>query len=234
MERFLNEETIQGSRTRVRRVKRVLYGLVILTAALFTALCLLTHTGNARTMLFLTIASTVLLGWGIIALWLFAAEPMKAEEQHLTGLAAAEPENREGLFSLDSDVFRIPKSVRVRKARLETDDDTLSLNLNDKLTDKMPPDGSRVRVLTARKFIIGLETLESGPADAPRRKSSGAKKILHALGRFFLPAVLWAMMAALVTGFVFNQITDTSPENKIVLYADCELQNAHWTVRSGW
>ena len=34
------------------------------------------------------------------------------------------------------------------------------------------------------------------------------------------------MMAALVTGFVFNQITDTSPENKIVLYADCELQNA--------
>ena len=43
MERFLNEETIQGSRTRVRRVKRVLYGLVILTAALFTALCLLTN-----------------------------------------------------------------------------------------------------------------------------------------------------------------------------------------------
>ena len=226
MERFLNEETIQGSRTRVRRVKRVLYGLVILTAALFTALCLLTHTGNARTMLFLTMASTVLPGWGIIALWLFAAEPMKAEEQHLTGLAAVEPESREGLFFLDSDVFRIPKSVRVRKVRLETDDDTLSLNLNDKLTDKMPPDGSRVRVRIARKFITGLEVLESGPAEAPRRKSSGARKIFHALGRFFLPAVLWAMMAALVTGFVFNQITDTSPENKIVLYADCELQNA--------
>ena len=136
MENFLNDDTIQGSRTRVRRVKRVLYGLAILTVALFAALCLLTHTGNARTMLFLTMASTVLPGWGIIALWLFAAEPMKAEEQHLTGLAAVEPESREGLFFLDSDVFRIPKSVRVRKVRLETDDDTLSLNLNDKLTDK--------------------------------------------------------------------------------------------------
>ena len=28
------------------------------------------------------------------------------------------------------------------------------------------------------------------------------------------------------TGFVFNRITDTAPENKIVLFADCEVQNA--------
>ena len=226
MECFLNDETIQDSRIRVRRVKRILYGLVVLTLALLVVLCLLTHTGNARTMLFITMLSMVLLGWGIIALWMFAAEPMKAEEQHLTGLAAAEPECREGLFFLDSDVFRIPKSVRVRKVRLETGEEPLSLNLNDRLTGKMPPDGSRVRVRTARKFITALEVLESGPACDPRRKSTGVNKVLRGSGRFFLPAVLWAMTAVLFTGFVFNQITDTSPENKIVLYADCELQNA--------
>ena len=226
MECFLNDETIQDSRIRVRRVKRILYGLVVLTLALLVVLCLLTHTGNARTMLFITMLSMVLLGWGIIALWMFAAEPMKAEEQHLTGLAAAEPECREGLFFLDSDVFRIPKSVRVRKVRLETGEEPLSLNLNDRLTGKMPPDGSRVRVRTARKFITALEVLESGPACDPRRKPTGVNKVLRGSGRFFLPAVLWAMTAVLFTGFVFNQITDTSPENKIVLYADCELQNA--------
>ena len=34
----------------------------------------------------------------------------------------------------------------------------------------------------------------------------------------------------MVTGFVFNQITDTAPANKIVIYADCEVQNAPETA----
>ena len=226
MERFLNEEAIQHSKSRARRVSRIFFALAALMLILFTALCLLTRTGNARRMLYLTMGCMALAGWGLIALWMFAVKHARAEEQHLTGLAAAEKSIREGLFFLDTDSFRIPKSVRVRKVRLETETEVLSLNLNDQLTGRMPPDGSLVRVETARKFITGMEVLESGSGQAERPKTSRSGNVFRTLGNFFLPAVLWAMIAMVFTGFVFNQITDTAPENKIVLFADCGIQNA--------
>ena len=78
----------------------------------------------------------------------------------------------------------------------------------------------------ARKFITGLEVLSPGPEQAARPKPSRLRKVLRALGRFILPALLWAALAMIFTGFVFNQITDAAPADKIVIYADCELQNA--------
>ena len=226
MEHFLNEEAVQRSRARVRRYKRLFCALIVLALVFFVVLCLLTRTGNARTMLYLAMAGMVLAGWGLILLWQFAVEPAQAEEKHLSGLAELEPEIREGRFSLTGDAFRIPRSVRIRKVRLETEEETLSLNLNERLADRMPPNGSLVRAEIARKFIIGLEVLEAGALPAVRPKSSRLRKAFRALGRFFLPAVLWAMLAVLFTGFVFNQITDTAPANKIVIYADCEVRNA--------
>ena len=226
MERFLNEEAIHSSQRRVRRIVRLFFALAALMLILFVTLCLLTRTGNARFMLFLTVICMVLMGWVLIFLWQFVLEPARSEKQHLEGLAAVEPETREGRFFLRADSFRIPKSVRVRKVRLETEDEILSLNLNEKLADRMPPDGSLVRVETARKYITGMEVLETGPRETPRPKPSRLKNIFHALGRFFLPAALWAVMALIFTGFVFSGITDTVPENKIVLYADCEVRSA--------
>ena len=226
MERFLNEEAVQRSRIRVRRYTVILCVLAALSLVCFVVLCLMTRTGNAQTMLFLAMACSILAGCGIIALWLFALEPARSEERHLTGLAALDPEVREGRFFMTGDHFRIPRSVRIRKVRLDTEAEALSLNLNDRLADRMPPDGSLVRIEVARKFITGLEVLETGSEQGSRSKPSGVRKILRAFGRFFLPAVLWTMLAMLFTGFVFNQITDTSPESKIVIYADCEIRNA--------
>ena len=226
MEYFLNKETVQASQTRVRRLSRILFCLIGLTAAVFIALCLLTRTGNARVMLLAAMAAAVLGGFAVIAVWMFGYEPAKAEERHLTGLTEAASEIREGRFFPDSDVFRIPKSVRVRKIRLETDSGALSLNLNDKLTDRIPPAGSLVRAAVARKFITGIEVLEEGTGKLSVSRNSVLRNAVHVLGRFFLPAVLWIMVAVLFTGFIFNQITDTAPKNKLVLYADCEVQNA--------
>ena len=225
MERFLNEEAVRNSKARTRRYRRALRILAGLALAFFVLMCLLTRTGNAQTMLYLAMAGAVLSGWGIIALWLFGLEPARAEEKHLAGLAALEPETREGRFFLTGDSFRIPGSVRVRKARLETGEETLSLNVNEKLADRTPPDGSLVRAETARKFITGLEVLEAG-GQADRQKPSRWKAFTRGFGRFLLPAVLWTLTALVFTGFVFNQITDTAPKNKIVIYADCEIRNA--------
>ena len=227
MEIFLNESAVQRSRTRVRLVTRIFTGLAVLALIVFVSLCLLTRTGNARLTLRLAVFSMILFGWGLIALWLFALEPARAEERHLTGLTEAETVVRVGRLYPDSVSFRIPKSVRVIKVHLETaEKETFSLNLNEKLADRLPPEGSLVRVQTARKFITGLEVLEPAPEQPAGQKPVRQKTFFGSLGRFLLPAVLWAMMALILTGFVFNQITDTTPENRIVLYADCEIQNA--------
>lgn len=226
MERFLNEGAVGRSKARVRRDKRIFCALIALALVFFVSVCLLTRTGNARAMLYFAMAGTVLAGWGITALWLFVVEPARAEEQHLAGLAGLEPETREGRFRLTGDAFRIPKSVRVLKARLETGDETLSLNVNEHLLDRMPPDGSLVRAEIARKFITGLEVLEAGTGPVSRPKPARMRRAFRALGRFLLPAVVWAMLAVVFTGFVFNQITDAPAKDKIVICADCELQGA--------
>ena len=226
MEPFLNEEAIRKSKARAALYTRLLAVLAALAAVLFVLLCLLTRTGNARVMLIVAMAAVTAAGWILICLWLFAAEPARAEARHLTGLAAAEKQIREGRISLTGGSFRIPKSVRVRKVRLETESEVLSLNVSEKRVRDLPPDGSLVRAETARKFITGIEVLKPGPGQAPEAKRSRVKAFFHGFGRFILPALLWAVLATVLTGFVFNQITDTAPENKIVIFADCEVQNA--------
>ena len=226
MEHFLDEAALRNSRKRARRYTGLSCALAGAGLVCLIVLCLLTRTGNARTTLALAMAGSVLFGWAVIAVWLFAAEPARAEEKHLSGLAELEPEIREGRLTVSGDVFRIPKSVRVRKVRLETEGETLSLNLNEKLAGRMPPDGSLVRAEIARKFITGLEVLSPGPEQGSRPKPSRLRNVLRALGRFLLPALFWAALAMIFTGFVFNLVTDAAPEDKIVLYADCDVRNA--------
>ena len=224
MDDFLNGEILRKGRERAQRRRRILWAAAVLAVLVFTVLCACTRTGNARILMILAGSWTLLTGWGLLAWRLFFEEPAQAEAEHLKGLAETEAETREGRITLSGDVFRIPRSVRVRKVRLETEEETLSLNLNEKLTERMPPDGSRVRVRTARKFITGLEVLEPGPEERLRKAESGWRRAAHAAGRFFPAAVIWAMMAVLLTGFVFNRITETDPAHKIVIYADCEVR----------
>ena len=224
MENFLNEAAVRESARRARRRAWVFRGLAGAVPAALIVLCLLTRTGNARAMLAAAWAVVIGLGWAAIAWWMFALEPARAEERHRKGLVSVEPELREGLFFLTPDSFRIPKSVRVRKIRLETGEGALSLNLAESLVPRAPADGSRVRVRTARKFITGLETLIPGP-DAPRKEPDRLKAAGRMLGRFLPAALLWAMTAVMLTGFVFTRITDTDPAHKITVYALCEVKN---------
>ena len=226
MENYLNEQAIRESTARARRGVWVFRALAVLILLVLVILCLLTKTGNARTMLLISWICLIPLGWAAIACRLLYTEPARAEEKHLAGLAEGTPETREGRITVTGDVFRIPKSVLVRKVRLETDGETLSLNLNEKLTGRMPPDGSLVRVMTVRKFITAMEVKEAAGEQAPRKAVSRAKAFGRALARVFPLAFLWTMLVPVFTGFVFNRITDTDPTHKIVLYADCEVVNA--------
>lgn len=226
MERFMSSETVRNSRNRANLMTRVLIAAAAAVLILFVVFCLLTRTGNARAMLIAAMICTVAGGWGVMAFWVFSVEPARAEANHLEGLAAETAQTREGRVTLDPEGFRIPKSVRVLKARLETGEETLSLNLNEKYGDWVPPDGSLVRVETAKKFIIGMETLEKAEERLPRKLPSALKKFRRGLGKFFPGAVIWTMVAVMLTGFVFTRITDTDPAHKITIYADCPISNA--------
>ncbi len=226
MKLFASSEAVRESRNRARNRMRILFSAAAAMLALFIVLCLITRTGNARFMLMTAMISMVVLGWGLLAFWLFAAEPSLAEARHLEGLTEGEPRILEGRISLDPQSFRIPKSVRVLKARLETDGGTLSLNLNEKYQALIPPEGSLVRIQTVRKFITGIETIETAEAPLSGKQPAAWEKIRRGFGKFFPGAVIWTMLAVILTGFVFTRITDTDPAYKITIYADCEVQNA--------
>lgn len=226
MERFTSAEIVQESRNKAHLMTRILIVAAAAMLILLIALCLLTRTGNARTMLIIAMVCSVVGGWSVMAFWIFSVEPARAEARHLEGLAAETAQTREGWMTLDPEGFRIPKSVWVLKAKLNTGEETLSLNLNEKYGDRVPPDGSLVRVETAKKFIIGMETLEKAEEQTPRKQPSAWKKFRRRFGKFFPGAVIWTMVAVMLTGFVFTRITDTDPAHKITIYADCKIHNA--------
>ena len=224
MENYLSGDAVRKGRERARRAVRVFRGLAAASLILFIVLCLFTGTGNAETMIRITLICMIPAGWAVIACRVLFTDPAKAEAQHLEGLAQAEPQIHEGRFTLSGDVFRIPKSVRVRKVRLETAEEMLSLNLNEKLSGRMPPDGSFVRVETAHKFITAMEVLKAAEG-VPREKPSRRKAAARAAAKIVPAAILWTMIIPIFTGFVFSRITDTDAVHKIEIYADCEVNN---------
>ena len=88
----------------------------------------------------------------------------------------------------------------------------------------MPAEGSRIRVQTVNRYITGAEVL-SGNGTAPERNGQPEKKrnTVRRVLSLFPAFVLWAMIAVVFGGFVFNRITDTAAEYKIVIYADCTV-----------
>ena len=228
MRLFVSRQELALKQKQARRYS-VVFGLMcLLTLGVFIAECLLTRTGNAAFMLRLAYASMILMGFACMVFYSFFLCPARRKAVHLENLLSREPEIREGRLTLTGSSFQIPKSVRVRSALLETGEETLRLNLDEEWVPFAPPDGSEVRLQTAGKTIIGLEQIRepAGSQKPAARSSSRIRSVPRRLLSLFPGLVLWIMMVLMFGGFVFNQITDTAPKNKIVIYADCELQNA--------
>ena len=225
MERFLTKETLERSKKKAQNSRRILFACAGGGLALYTLLCRLTRTENAGAMLIAAMAVLALTGWAVILLWMFFAEPTRAEANHLESLSSREETVLEGRAVMNPEGFRIPKSVRVRKVALETAEGTVSLNLNEKLADRMPPDGSEIRAAVRGKTITGLEVVRREKGGRTERQRSKARHFLKGLGRFLLPGTAWGVLAVIFTGFVFSGLTDAEPEQKITVYADCAVRN---------
>ena len=227
MKTFVSPEALARLKSRARHSTILFLALIGGSLLLFIVLCLLTRTGNARTMVWTAFISMTLLGWS--AIWLCAGRvlPDRAEARHIEMLLSGEPETAEGVLSLSETSFRIPKSVRVRSVSLRNGEDIRRLNLDDRFTGSMPPDGTEVRVQAVNGYITGAETLSGDPEDArPVRRPSRIRSFIRRFFSLFPLMLLWMMAVVMFGGFVFNQITDTVHARKIVIYADCEVTDA--------
>ncbi len=134
-------------------------GLLAGALAVCVILCARVNTGNAQRMLYAVIGLFTLAGWAAIALLALVYRPSAAECRHITSILNGEAEEMEGRLALTSACFQIPKGILVRKAALESDGEKRSLNVDERMKKRLPPEGTRVRVRVVRKFITAFEVL---------------------------------------------------------------------------
>jgi len=139
MNTFCTGKDLAAQRTRVRRRTVLFLGLCLLALLLFVTLCLITRTDNAAGTLRIAIISMILLGCACITVWVCLLSPARLKLTHLEGLASQAPETREGRFFLTAESFQIPKSVQARRVRLETEEETFALNLDEDWMPTRPP-----------------------------------------------------------------------------------------------
>lgn len=223
MELFCTDAERDRLKAAAKRSTLIFRILAAATAAVFILLCLLTNTGNAKTMHAALILSVMALGWACVAVYFLGVKESRTQLAHLEMLRAGPAEVREGVLSLEDGTIRIPKSIRIRKAVLdEGGEEPARLNIDERWASRMPPDGSRVRLQVVHSYIAGAEVPER--AEGPERKTEAGSPLRKAAA--LLPLLgIWALVSVFLCSFVFYQIRDTDPAHKITIYMDGSMVN---------
>ena len=227
MEVFISPTLLAEQKARSRRSTLVfrLFAAAMLLA--FVTMCLLTRTANARIMFIVMLASMIPAGIICILLYCLRVRPDRAAVKHTRMLLDGETETAEGEFLYAGGPVQIPGSVRVLPVILRNGEESRRLHLDETLAGRMPAEGTRIRVQTVSRYITGAEAMDGGSGSGTAGKT--AQRPGHGLFRrvvsLFPAFVLWAMIAVVFGGFVFNRITDTDPAYKIVIYADCAVSD---------
>lgn len=159
MIRLYTPEAAQRWKRRAWLTLTLSLGLVALATIINIILCGQVNTANATTLQLTCIALFALAGWACILLLYYVYAPARAMATHIGGMFSAPSETYEGVLTVHKDSFRIPKSVTVRKATLETAEGPVALSVSAGLVHKLPKNGSALRVTTVRKYITGYEVI---------------------------------------------------------------------------
>lgn len=157
MKEWYSETTAARYERRAKGMAGIMVALAALTLAACIFLCTRVNTGNAAVLLIGTMALSTLGGWAVLLLWCFGYRPARAQVGHIRGLLEGEEEWLTGCLKLLEGAFQIPGSIVVRKVRLDTDGEALTLNLNARHAGQLPAPGARVKVVVVRKFITAVE-----------------------------------------------------------------------------
>lgn len=159
MIRLYTPESARRWKRRASLALGLAFGLVGLGLAVCIFLCTRVNTANSQALLFACIAVFTLCGWACILLLTFAYAPAKAQAIHIGGMFSAQSETFEGVLTVHRESFRIPKSVTVRKATLQTAEGDFSLNVCAALVPQLPRNGATVRLTAVRRYITGYEVI---------------------------------------------------------------------------
>ena len=125
------------------------------------ALCFLIRTGNAARMTLTIIGLSTIGGWTVILLMGLGGFPARAELKHTEGILTGPRVSYEGSLTVTDKAFAIPKSVTVRTVRLEQGERPVPLQVDARFADRLPENGTRVRVITVHRFIAAFEVLHA-------------------------------------------------------------------------
>ncbi len=159
MTNFYSKEEMERHRRRAVWSGAAAWSALALGWIACAALCFFVNTANARRMLFGVIGLATVSGWVFILLRQMVYTPARAEASHMAGIIAEEATEYEGVLRLSPGAFQIPRSIAVRRATLTNGEESVTLSIDAALARRLPPDGSFVRVQTARKYITGYEVL---------------------------------------------------------------------------
>lgn len=132
--------------------------LVLACAGLGVCIFCAVHARDAAAMTwFKTAASaSVLSGWGVISLRIFALAPLRAAEKHIRTMLAGETEKVAGSFIVTGDRIDIRKGVSMVKVRVCGNEAISSLSLYDKKAKLFNAENA-LAAYTVYGFIAGYE-----------------------------------------------------------------------------
>ena len=199
--------------------------IAIATAAVIAEIILfvLTNTKNQQVTIYWIIGVAIVTGWIIIYFNVFRRGVISREAQHAENMLTGEREELEGTLKLSDEVLRIKKSITIRKAELYNADGRHRLNVHVDRAALLPE--GKVRVWTVSNYIAAFEAPEGyePSGKAPKKKHFRfLRNVFSQLHSF----AAWAIVAAIFTGWIFTNVTDTKAANKVEIFVNAyETEN---------
>ena len=157
MKALYTEEMTEKRRTRAKRNARIAAGLLLGGLAACVFLCTRVHTGNAARLQWLTVAVSTVTGWAALLTCHLSVIPERAAYRHEEGILKGEPAEISGVLYREPGTFTLPKSITIQKLRMETEEGPVTLSVQADKAKLLPPDGTRVKAVTVRKYITAFE-----------------------------------------------------------------------------
>ncbi len=218
-----SREVFERQEKQNRIWKTVLIAIAAAAVIAEIILFVLTNTKNQQVTIYWIIGVAVVTGWIIIYFNVFRRGVISREAQHAENMLTGEREELEGTLKLSDDVLRIKKSITIRKAELYNADGRHRLNVHVDRAALLPE--GKVRVWTVSNYIAAFEAPEGyePSGKAPKKKHFRfLRNVLSQLHSF----AAWAIVAAIFTGWIFTNVTDTKAANKVEIFINAyETEN---------
>ena len=218
-----SREVFERQEKQNRIWKTVLIAIAAAAVIAEIILFVLTNAKNQQVTIYWIIGVAVVAGWIIIYFNVFRRGVISREAQHAENMLTGEREELEGTLKLSDEVLRIKKSITIRKAELYNADGRHRLNVHVDRAALLPE--GKVRVWTVSNYIAAFEAPEGyePSGKAPKKKHFRfLRNVFSQLHSF----AAWAIVAAIFTGWIFTNVTDTKAAKKVEIFVNAyETEN---------